>query len=104
MKSCTLPVFALAAVFLTGGFAAIGQPPPEDTSVIESPPETDPMQIVRGATAWKETCSRCHNLRSPSELTDEEWEVSVTHMRVRGNLPASEVQDILAFLQASNNQ
>ena len=37
-------------------------------------------------------------------LTDEEWDVSVTHMRVRGNLPASDVRDILAFLQASNNQ
>ena len=108
MKSCIIPAFTLAAILLTGGSAGIAQSvsqsAPEETPATESAAETDPMQIVRGAKAWNETCSRCHNLRSPSELTDEEWDVSVTHMRVRGNLPASDVRDILAFLQASNNQ
>ncbi len=108
MKSCIFPAFTLATILLTGGPAAIAQSGPEETPAAESAADTDPMQdpmqIVRGAKAWNETCARCHNLRSPSELTDEEWDVSVTHMRVRGNLPASDVRDILAFLQASNNQ
>jgi len=64
----------------------------------------DPMQMARGAKSWAQTCSRCHNMRAPKELTDEEWEVSVTHMRVRANLPGNVARDIIAFLQASNNE
>tara|TARA_R110002072_G_scaffold167618_1_gene321063 strand:+ start:39 stop:335 length:297 start_codon:yes stop_codon:yes gene_type:complete len=64
----------------------------------------DPMQMARGAKAWAQTCNRCHNIRAPKELTDEEWEVSTTHMRVRANLPGDIVRDIIAFLQASNNE
>lgn len=64
----------------------------------------DPMQMARGAKAWAQTCSRCHNMRAPKELTDQEWEVSATHMRVRANLPGDLVRDIIAFLQASNNE
>jgi len=62
----------------------------------------DTMQIVRGAKAWKNNCSRCHNLRSPKELTDAEWDTSVTHMRIRANLSKADADDILAFLKASN--
>ncbi len=62
----------------------------------------DPMQVVRGAKAWKNNCGRCHNLRSPKELTDEEWDVSVAHMRVRANLTGQDAEDIKAFLKASN--
>lgn len=64
----------------------------------------DPMQLVRGAKSWAQTCGRCHNIRSPKELTDEEWEVSATHMRVRANLPGEMVRDIIVFLKASNNE
>ncbi|PHS21772.1 MAG: cytochrome c, class I [Robiginitomaculum sp.] len=64
--------------------------------------KADPMQVVRGAKAWKNNCGRCHNLRSPKELTDEEWDVSVTHMRIRANLLPLEADDIKAFLKASN--
>lgn len=64
----------------------------------------DPMQIARGAKAWAQNCGRCHNIRGPKELTDEEWEVSATHMRVRANLPGDMVRDIIAFLKASNNE
>ena len=63
----------------------------------------DPMQLARGARSWSRECGRCHNLRSPSELSDEEWDVSVTHMRVRANIPGDEAEDIIAFLKASNN-
>ncbi len=64
--------------------------------------QPDPAQIARGAKAWAETCNRCHNLRSPDELPDEDWDVSVTHMRVRANLPGQLARDIAAFLKSSN--
>jgi len=64
----------------------------------------DPMQIVRGAKSWAQTCGSCHNIRPPKDLTDEEWEVSAIHMRVRANIPGNVIRDIIAFLQASNNE
>ncbi len=64
----------------------------------------DPAQIARGAKSWSQQCGRCHNLRSPSELTDQEWIVSTTHMRVRGNIPGNVVRDIQAFLRSSNKK
>lgn len=56
-----------------------------------------------GAQAWSEVCSRCHNLRSPADFQDEEWEPIITHMRVRAGLTGQEARDILAFLQAANS-
>ena len=69
---------------------------------LDSERASDPMQFARGAKAWAENCGRCHNLRAPEELTDEDWDVTVTHMRVRGNLPGALARDIAAFLKASN--
>ncbi len=66
--------------------------------------EKDPMQTVRGAKSWVENCGRCHNIRAPKELTDDEWEVSATHMRVRANIPGDVIRDIIVFLKASNNE
>ena len=64
--------------------------------------KSDPAQIARGAKAWASQCGRCHNIRPPKSLSDEEWSVSVTHMRVRANLPGTVARDIEAFLKASN--
>ena len=62
----------------------------------------DPMQFARGAKAWSENCGRCHNLRDPKELRDDQWRAASMHMRVRGNLTGQDTRDILAFLQGSN--
>ena len=55
-----------------------------------------------GAELWAETCSRCHNLRSPSMFSDAQWEVALYDMRVRANLTGEEQRKILAFLQSAN--
>lgn len=85
-------VASLSGMMLAPGLAFAG----EETN------QTDLAQIARGAKAWAEQCSRCHNIRAPSELTDEDLYVSVTHMRVRANIPGKMIEDIIAFLQASN--
>ncbi len=64
--------------------------------------EAEGAEIARGAQAWQAHCGRCHNLRDPQDLTDEEWEVSVNHMRVRANLPGPVAESIKAFLKSSN--
>lgn len=88
---------ALALSLAFGGAVALtGQEEKAD------PVKVDPLQIARGAKAWAAQCGRCHNIRSPSELSDEEWHVSVTHMRVRANIPGDTIEDIKAFLKSSN--
>ncbi len=62
----------------------------------------DPMQFARGAQAWANNCSRCHNMRDPKELRDDQWRAAVAHMRVRAGLTGQEARDVLAFLQGSN--
>ena len=59
-------------------------------------------EFARGAKAWADNCTRCHNTRDPKELRDDQWRSTVYHMRVRGNLTGQDTRDILKFLQESN--
>lgn len=63
---------------------------------------TSAAQRARGAQAWQQQCGRCHNLRSPNEKQDYEWDISVNHMRIIGNIPGQTAEDIKAFLKSSN--
>ncbi len=86
---------ALGAILAISGTALAQSTDQEQTA-------SDPMQIARGAQSWADNCGRCHNIRAPKELTDEDWEVSVMHMRVRANLPGNVARDIAEFLKQSN--
>ena len=55
-----------------------------------------------GAELWAQTCSRCHNLRSPSSFGPAQWEVAVYDMRVRANLTGEQQRKILEFLKAAS--
>ncbi|WP_461518236.1 c-type cytochrome [Porticoccus sp.] len=60
--------------------------------------------FTRGGQLWSENCARCHNMRSPDDLNDEQWITSVFHMRVKAGLTGQETRDILAFLQGTTAQ
>lgn len=87
----------LALGLLLGLGAAVGS-----DALAQGLPKPDPEAVTRGSKAWAEQCNRCHNVRNPTELRDSEWEVSVTHMRLIGNIPGEMARDIIAFLKASN--
>src|SRR5438552_17579959 len=53
-----------------------------------------------GAELWAENCVRCHNIRSPSNYSPAQWEIVMTHMRVRANLTPEEHKKILEFLKS----
>lgn len=95
-------LLGVAAVFVTAAVAA-----QEDTAQAP-PPQADGRydfsadQVGRGAQAWADNCGRCHNIRSPGELSPDLWNVSVTHMRVRANIPQDVAEDIRAFLMSSS--
>ena len=92
-------VMAVAAVLLsTASLVTLAA----DTSQPAQPPGQDAAQFARGAAEWQQLCGSCHNLRSPSELTNAEWDVAMGQMRVRAGLTGQQERDITAFLKASN--
>lgn len=93
----TLSAFAASAVLMTGGSS---HGTSDDHDVHSLAP--DAAQFARGAKQWQLVCGSCHNLRSPSELSNAEWEVAMGQMRVRAGLTAAQSRDITAFLKASN--
>ncbi|MBL4799436.1 MAG: c-type cytochrome [Oleispira sp.] len=68
-------------------------------SALDYPEKGD---FSQGSKTWSENCARCHNMRSPSDLRDDQWVSAVFHMRVRAGLTGQEMRDVLTFLQASN--
>lgn len=76
----------------------------ESTSTTTTTTATEPAQkqIKGGSQLWSENCARCHNMRSPSNYSDAEWEVAMHHMRIRGRLTAEEHKAILEFLKSAN--
>ena len=95
-RTKTVIASALIAVSLAAGtFLVQGTAVAQDVTATA---ESDPMQFSRGAN----NCARCHNMRDPKELRDDQWRAAVGHMRVRAGLTGQEARDILAFLQGSN--
>ncbi len=64
--------------------------------------EKQPGDFARGAMQWVENCGRCHNVRDPKELRDDQWVSTVYHMRIRAGLTGQQTRDIITFLQESN--
>ena len=60
--------------------------------------------FAKGAKTWADNCARCHNMRDPKDLRDDQWTTTVFHMRVRAGLTGQQTRDILTFLQQSNNE
>lgn len=89
-----------AAAFLVVVLAIAVANPANNAIAQES--VADPMKFARGAQTWADTCARCHNMRDPKELRDDQWRAAVAHMRVRAGLTGQEARDVLAFLQGSN--
>ena len=59
--------------------------------------------VAEGARVYGDVCGNCHNARSPLERSDRDWVTIVNHMRVRGNMTGEQARNVLAFLQATNN-
>lgn len=84
--------------------APASAPVPAQATEIETATATAPdmAAFARGAKAWANTCARCHGMRDPKDLTDDQWKVVTTHMRLRAGLDGQQVRDITVFLQGSN--
>ena len=64
----------------------------------------EPGNFSEGSKVWSDNCNRCHNMRGPKELRDDQWISTAFHMRVRAGLTGQETRDVITFLQASNTK
>jgi len=97
MTYSAIAIFGLAISGLLIGGCSTGTPTVNGgTTAAATPVESG------GAQLWAQNCGHCHNIRSPSSLSDAQWEVAALHMRVRANLTAEEHRKILAFLKSSH--
>lgn len=55
-----------------------------------------------GAQLWVDNCSRCHNYRSPTEFTPNQWNTIMLHMRFQGGLTCQEAKEVLDYLTQSS--
>ena len=91
--TCSAVILAMALLAATGMLR---------TAIAADYPE--PGNFSNGSKAWAENCNRCHNMRGPKELRDDQWISTAFHMRIRAGLSGQEARDVLTFLQASNTK
>lgn len=94
-----IPIVAITAILGLGILAAQATAVAEEAA---TPKQSDPIQFANGAKTWADTCARCHNMRDPKSLRDDQWRAAIAHMRVRAGLTAKEAENVLVFLQQSN--
>ena len=63
-----------------------------------------PGNFSNGSKVWAQNCNRCHNMRGPKELRDDQWISTAFHMRLRAGLTGQETRDVITFLQSSNTK
>ncbi len=102
MKNRLFKLMFATMIAVPLGFGALLMERPAEAANAVAAAQSDPMQFARGAQTWANNCARCHNMRDPKELRDDQWRAVVSHMRVRGNLTGKEARDVLMFLQGSN--
>ena len=76
------------------GFAA-------DTNsvAVAAAPAPKPQHKISGVELYAIHCNRCHPERYPVELNEQQWQTIMLHMRVRANLPADQVREIMKYMQ-----
>ena len=95
-----VPVAVLAAILGLGALTSHASANAAEENATAQ--KVDPMQFAKGAKTWADTCTRCHNMRDPGSLRDDQWRAAMAHMRIRAGLTATETENVLVFLQQSN--
>lgn len=68
----------------------------------EAPKAVKAKAALDGVKVFGWYCGACHSERYPRERTDGEWDMIVTHMRVRANLSADQTKAVLRYLKENN--
>lgn len=73
-------------------------------STVQAADYPEPGNFTNGSKVWAQNCGRCHNIRGPKELRDDQWISTAFHMRMRAGLTGQETRDLITFLQGSNTK
>ncbi|MBT8246378.1 MAG: hypothetical protein HKO82_14140 [Acidimicrobiia bacterium] len=74
---------------------------PAQAAEQEAPGKARPTALD-GAKVYAWNCGSCHSERWPKERSDAEWDVIMTHMRVRANMTAAQAEAVLRYLKENN--
>ena len=96
MAVCALAALALIQPPIVADEASSGETGQNTRAAEDSKP------VLDGAKVFGWYCGSCHSERYPRERTDAEWEVIVTHMRVRSNLTGEQADAVLHYLKENN--
>lgn len=102
MKTNTFALVPVAVITAFLGLGLLAAQPPAVAEEAAASAQDDPMKFANGAKTWADTCARCHNMRDPKSLRDDQWRAAIAHMRVRAGLTGEEAENVLVFLQQSN--
>lgn len=108
LNSCRRPG-NIAAAAVCALLAAVAVPGCGQSATHQSAATTRPVTAgifnpppKGGAQLWAENCTRCHYSRPPTQYSAQQWDLVVTHMRLRADLTGQEAGEIIKFLQSSN--
>lgn len=59
---------------------------------------TGQANLAHGAKEWTNNCARCHNLRSSSEFSSNNWATIMLHMRIQAGITGQVARNIYGFL------
>ena len=86
------PLIAVAAAF-AAGLSLISIVQADDQKAPAAPKK------LTGAELYAINCNRCHQERYPTEFTAAQWQTLILHMRVRANLPAAQIKEIVKYMK-----
>jgi len=90
-------IIAVVIVIALPATAQTPAPPSKTKAETTTSVKAEPLS---GVELWTLNCSRCHMARNPGEFTAAQWRTIIRHMRVRANLPASQVRELQKYLEA----
>ena len=94
-RRCWMMLAALTFAMLLPGRPARAQDQPLSSAERR-------QAFIRGAQIWPVACASCHKARPGSEFSPDQWKLIMRHMRIRSQLPASDIQAVLIYLQSSH--
>lgn len=93
-----LPAIAVASTVALASFLPLVYAGDGKTVTAPPPAAAEPKGLT-GADLYATHCNRCHAERYPKEFQASQWKTIMLHMRVRANIPASQANEILKYLQ-----
>ena len=104
-RNWILGIVVAVLLILAGGVVVATVDSETASSEVAEQEETSDVAAssgLDGAKVYAWSCGSCHSERWPKERSDAEWEMIMTHMRVRANLTADQAEAVLDYLQENN--